>query len=199
MRIARSILSELSGYAEALLGAVPGRAGVWLRRAYWGARMQALGAGAMIGTGTLVIGAGNIRIGDEFSCWRNCTLAAGSDGVITLGRHVGLNANVYLNAASGGRITIGDEVGIGPNVVMRAANKNMSPERPMTRQANVGLTITVGTDVWIGANVVVVGGVTIGDGAVVAAGAVVTRDVAPGTVVAGVPARFVKHRGPEWP
>ena len=45
---------------------------------------------------------------------------------------------------------------------------------------------------WQGANVTVLPGVTIGEGAFVAAGAVVTKDVAPGTVVAGVPARFVK-------
>ena len=41
----------------------------------------------------------------------------------------------------------------------------------------------------IGSGAIVLGGVTIGAGALVGAGAVVTRDVAPGEVVAGVPAR----------
>ena len=41
----------------------------------------------------------------------------------------------------------------------------------------------------LGSGAIILGGVTIGDGAVVGAGAVVTADVAPGTVVAGVPAR----------
>jgi acetyltransferase-like isoleucine patch superfamily enzyme len=36
--------------------------------------------------------------------------------------------------------------------------------------------------------------VTIGEGAVVAAGAVVNRDVEPGAVVAGVPARAIRAR-----
>lgn len=52
----------------------------------------------------------------------------------------------------------------------------------------------IGHDVWIGSGAIVLRGVKIGDGAVVAAGAVVTRDVAPYTVVAGVPARFLKGR-----
>ena len=52
----------------------------------------------------------------------------------------------------------------------------------------------IGNDVWIGSGAIVLRGVTIGDGAVVAAGAVVTRDVASYTVVAGVPARFLKDR-----
>lgn len=52
----------------------------------------------------------------------------------------------------------------------------------------------IGNDVWIGCGATVCRGVTIGDGAVIAAGAVVTHDVAPYTIVAGVPARPIKKR-----
>lgn len=54
--------------------------------------------------------------------------------------------------------------------------------------------VTIGHDVWIGHGVTVTAGVTIGTGAVVGAGAVVTRDVAPYTVVGGVPARKIRRR-----
>ena len=47
---------------------------------------------------------------------------------------------------------------------------------------------------WIGANAGVTDGVTIGDHAVVAMGAVVTRDVAPWSIVAGVPAAKIGDR-----
>lgn len=57
--------------------------------------------------------------------------------------------------------------------------------------------VTIGHDVWIGHGVTITAGTTIGDGAVIGAGAVVTRDVAPYTVVGGVPARVIKRRFPE--
>jgi acetyltransferase-like isoleucine patch superfamily enzyme len=53
--------------------------------------------------------------------------------------------------------------------------------------------VKIGDNVWLGARATVLKGVTIGDGAVVAAGALVTRDVPSRTVVAGVPARVIKH------
>jgi UDP-2-acetamido-3-amino-2,3-dideoxy-glucuronate N-acetyltransferase len=46
----------------------------------------------------------------------------------------------------------------------------------------------------IGSGAVILGGVTIGEGALIGAGAVVTKDVAPRTVVAGVPARLLRQR-----
>lgn len=52
----------------------------------------------------------------------------------------------------------------------------------------------VAEDVWIGARAVVIKGVTIGVGAVVGAGAVVTRDIAPYTIVTGVPAKPLRAR-----
>lgn len=54
--------------------------------------------------------------------------------------------------------------------------------------------VKLGHDVWLGHNVTVLAGVTIGNGAAVGAGAVVTHDVAPYTVVVGVPAKPLKMR-----
>lgn len=57
--------------------------------------------------------------------------------------------------------------------------------------------VAIGNDVWIGHGAVIMPGVSIGDGAVVGSSAVVTKDVAPYTVVAGVPAKVIKRRHPE--
>ncbi|EPC26920.1 antibiotic acetyltransferase [Lacticaseibacillus paracasei subsp. paracasei Lpp46] len=54
--------------------------------------------------------------------------------------------------------------------------------------------ILVGDDVWIGYRATILSGVTIGQGAVVAAGAVVADDVAPYSIVGGVPAKTIKFR-----
>lgn len=54
--------------------------------------------------------------------------------------------------------------------------------------------VTVGNDVWVGQGAVLASGVTVGDGAVIATAAMVTKDVPPYAVVAGNPARVVKHR-----
>jgi acetyltransferase-like isoleucine patch superfamily enzyme len=52
----------------------------------------------------------------------------------------------------------------------------------------------IGSDVWIGANAFIRTGVNVGHGAVVGAGAVVTKDVAPYSVVGGVPAAIIRKR-----
>lgn len=57
-----------------------------------------------------------------------------------------------------------------------------------------GQRVTIGHDVWIGHGAIVLPGRSVGTGAVIAAGAIVTRDVAPYTIVAGVPAHVVRRR-----
>lgn len=62
------------------------------------------------------------------------------------------------------------------------------------RRANA---VTIGNDTWFGHGSTVLPGVTIGDGAVIGAGAVVSRDVAPYTIVGGVPAIPIRKRFPD--
>lgn len=54
--------------------------------------------------------------------------------------------------------------------------------------------VVIGNDVWIGSNATILSGVTIGDGAAVGANSCVTEDVEPYAIVAGNPARTVRHR-----
>ncbi len=54
--------------------------------------------------------------------------------------------------------------------------------------------VIIGHDVWIGEKVVILDGVNIGNGAVIASGAIVNKDVAPYSVVGGVPAKHIKYR-----
>lgn len=54
--------------------------------------------------------------------------------------------------------------------------------------------VLIGHDTWIGHGATILPGVTVGNGAVVGSGAVVTKDVAPYTIVGGVPAKLIRRR-----
>ena len=112
-------------------------------------------------------------------------------GQITLGRHVRINVGCVL--VSYAHIRIGDDCLIGEYVSVRDANHSTAPGEPMRLQPHTSAPISIGRNVWIGRGAVVLKGVSIGEGAVVAANSVVTKDVAPYTVVAGVPARRIKE------
>lgn len=78
--------------------------------------------------------------------------------------------------------------------LMRTYQADMETKTTFQRFNETVEQVNIGNDVWIGENVTLAHGVTIGDGAVVAANAVVTKDVAPYSVVGGVPARKIKDR-----
>ncbi|QMW03611.1 DapH/DapD/GlmU-related protein [Spirosoma foliorum] len=110
------------------------------------------------------------------------------------GQFLKLGKNIFINHACSfldiGGITIEDDVQIGPRVNLTSENH---PLDPSDRQTLIPRPIVVKRNAWIGAGATVLPGITIGENAVVAAGAVVSRDVPPNTVVAGVPAKVVKH------
>lgn len=108
---------------------------------------------------------------------------------IRVGRNVFINQACMLGDIGG--IRIGDDVMIGPRVSLLSGGHPLDPA--LRRRQVVTAPIVIERGAWIGAGATVLQGVTIGEDAVVAAGAVVTRDVAPHTLVAGVPARFVRE------
>ena len=92
-----------------------------------------------------------------------------------------------------GGVQIGDRVYTSPFTQIIAVNHVFDdPNRPFVEQGITAEGIVIEDDVWLGSGAVVTDGVRIGKGAIVAAGAVVTKDVAPHTVVGGVPAKLIK-------
>jgi virginiamycin A acetyltransferase len=120
-------------------------------------------------------------------------------GKISIGYATTLGYNNFF----GGEITIGKYCQIGADVAIHATNH---PIHFLSTYINKNLfdgalnihketkKVLIGNDVWIGHNVIIVGNVTIGNGAILAAGSVITKDVAPYSIVGGVPAKFIKKR-----
>ncbi|MCB9103918.1 MAG: acyltransferase [Anaerolineales bacterium] len=110
--------------------------------------------------------------------------------VLRLGNHCGLTGAVVVAAR---RVEIGDRVLLGANCTV--TDTDFHPLAPGDRQQDIlaGATapVVIEDDVFIGMHSLILKGVTIGRGAVIGAGSVVTRDVPPGIIVAGNPARRV--------
>ncbi len=109
------------------------------------------------------------------------------------GKNLHIGNEVFINACchfqDHGGVTLGDGCQIGHGVVFATLNHGLAPS---DRKTTYPAPIVLGRNVWVGANATILQGVTIGDNAVVAAGAVVTKDVAPNTIVGGVPARVIR-------
>jgi putative colanic acid biosynthesis acetyltransferase WcaF len=89
-----------------------------------------------------------------------------------------------------GKISIGKKATISHRAHLCAGTHDYTrPELPLEKQP-----ITISDQVWVCADAFIGPGVMVGEGAIVGARAVVMKDVVSWTVVAGNPARFVKHR-----
>lgn len=118
-------------------------------------------------------------IREQVQIGKNAVIMMGA--ILNIGAVVGEGTMIDMGAVLGGRATVGKNCHIGAGAVLAGVIEPAS-----------ATPVVVEDDVLVGANAVVIEGCRIGRGAVVAAGAVVVSDVAPGTVVAGCPARVIK-------
>ncbi len=140
-----------------------------------------------------IAGMKNIALGNGARIGRGCFLTAAS-GQLVIGENVSISPCVNIGADNG-VIEIGAHAAIGPGTVIRAANHRFDvPDVPIMRQGHNRGKVIIEDDVWIGANCVITPDVRIGRGAIVGAGAVVTRNVAPFSIVGGVPAHEIGRR-----
>ena len=131
-------------------------------------------------------------------CGRGCNFC---DGVlivepehISLGDYVNINEGVILQSCEDAAITIGSQVTISYAAMILTGGYDYT--RGMVERDHLSSPVRIENSVWIGARAIILPGVRVGQGAVVAAGAVVARDVAPHTLVGGVPARLIKRIEP---
>jgi len=101
-----------------------------------------------------------------------------------VGRQTSFALMVMVDVFFPERISIGDNSIVG-------YNSTLLTHEYLIKEYRLG-DIRIGSNVMIGANVTVLPGVTIGDGSVIGAGAVVTKDVPPGVLTVGNPARVVR-------
>jgi len=107
----------------------------------------------------------------------------------TIGARTFVNVNaVILDVAE---VHIGADCQIGPNVQLLTPTHPLDPEQRRGRWESAE-PITIEDNVWLGGGVIVCPGVTIGRDTVVGAGAVVTRDLPPGVLAVGNPARVIR-------
>ncbi|MCQ2289412.1 MAG: sugar O-acetyltransferase [Muribaculaceae bacterium] len=112
------------------------------------------------------------------------------------GKHIRVGkrffANFNFTVLDEAMVTIGDDCFIGPNVGIYTACHSTDPVERNSRR-EWALPVTIGNNVWIGGSVTILAGVTVGDNVTIGAGAVVVKDVPSNVVVAGNPARIIKH------
>lgn len=110
---------------------------------------------------------------------------------VTIGEHGGVGARSFL----GGEVHIGPHVTMGPDCYFITGDHPIPPEYGRFRDvSSTHSPIHVEEDVFMGARVTVLPGVRIGRGAAVGAASVIAKDVPPGAVVVGNPAREIRRR-----
>ena len=163
-----------------------------MRRAIWRALTRSFGDGVRVGRAVVCMHPETFSIGRGVFIGDQTMIQGRFDGSCVIGDQVWIGPQSYFDARD---LVIEDHVGWGPGAkVLGSQHTGIPTDVPIVRTDLEIKPVRIGAWADIGVNAVILPGVTVGQGAIVGAGAVVTEDVAPFTIVAGVPARLLRHR-----
>src|SRR6478735_2690780 len=165
--------------------------------AKWSPRFEKFGFRSRLAKPDVLTNPREIRIGSKVIIWKGSRIEAigsargptpkieiGDDTVIHLGFHCGAAESVKIgrDVLIAGRVYITDHDHVFDD-----------PARPARwNESLVSKPVVIEDGVWLGEGCVILKGVTVGRRSVVGAYAVVTKDVPPGAVVGGIPAKVIK-------
>lgn len=150
------------------------------------------GSGLQVGSGVGFKHAETFEIGSGVFIGAQAYIQGRFDGTCRIGDNVWIGPQAYFDARN---LVLEDHVGWGPGAKVLGSSHTAIPvDVPIIRTDLEIKPVRVGAWADIGTNATILPGVTIGKGAIVGAGAVVTSDVEPFSVVAGVPAKFIRWR-----
>ncbi len=136
----------------------------------------------------LMLGA---KVGNWVTFYPGIKFSPGNNLII--GDHVDFAWGVIITTKGG--VEIGDRSFIGYRTQILSANHFVPLGKgKIFGSGHVSDKVVIENDVWIGANCIILPGVKIGEGSIVAAGSVVSKNVAPFTIVGGIPAKLIKER-----
>jgi maltose O-acetyltransferase len=111
---------------------------------------------------------------------------------VSIGRGTWIN-NDFSAIAEHTCITIGQNCLIGTSVeILDSDFHGIKVEERMSSRPEWARPVTIGNNVFIGSNVKIMKGVVIGNGSVIANGSIVTKDVPPGVIIGGNPAKVLR-------
>jgi len=156
-------------------------------------QLRGLGPDCVIEPGVLVFHPENVTLGRNVYVGHQTILKGYHQNELRVGDGTWIVQQCFLHAAGG--ITIGANVGIGPAVkILTSQHVEAGRDTAVLRSPVTVAPVVVEDDADVGIGAILLPGITIGRGAIVGAGAVVTADIPAYTVVAGVPARVLRHR-----
>jgi acetyltransferase-like isoleucine patch superfamily enzyme len=165
---------------------------VLMRSAIWSAGARRAGAGLRIGSGAGFLHLETFEIGVGVFIGAQAYVQGRFDGTCRIGDHVWIGPQSYFDARD---LVLEEYVGWGPGArVLGSSHTGLPIDVPIVQTDLHIKPVTIEAWADIGTGATILPGITVGRGSLVGAGAVVTHDVAPFSIVAGVPARVIGDR-----